>query len=107
LAGYLSINQLVVKSTAMAAWSAFTSRDSKDGTRNPVGRLLFDSDHINAAVRPTRVKAAGEVRVQTRGGNTFVTHALEIWNSCTVLRSAATMAKANKAANAFSKNSPL
>jgi hypothetical protein len=103
-ARYLSVNQLVGKSTAMAAWSAFVSSDGKDITRNPVGRLLFDSNRVDKAARPT---AAGEVRVQTRVKNTFLTHALEIWNSCAELRGAATMAKADKAATALAKNAPL
>jgi hypothetical protein len=65
-ARYLSVNQLVVKSTSMVAWSAFVSSDGKDGTRNPGGRLLFDSNHIDTAARPTRATAAGAIRVQTR-----------------------------------------
>jgi hypothetical protein len=42
-ARYLSVNQHVVKSTAMAALSAYVSNAGKAGTRNPVGRFLFDS----------------------------------------------------------------
>jgi hypothetical protein len=85
-ARYLSINQLVVKSTPMAAWSAFMSSDGEDGTRNPVGRLLFNSNCVDTAARPTRAMAGGEVRVQTQVKNTFVTHSLEIWNSGAKLR---------------------
>jgi hypothetical protein len=103
-AGYLSVNQLMVKSTAMAAWGAFMSGDGETGTRNPVGRLLFDSDLVNTATRAT---AAGEVRVQTRGVKMFVTHELQIWNSCAELRDAPTKAKANKAASTLARNSQL
>jgi hypothetical protein len=106
-AGYLSVNQLVVKSTAMAAWSAFMSSDGKDGTRNSVVCILFDSDCVDTAARPTRATAAGEVRVQTQGMKTFVTYALEIWNSGAELRDAPTQAKADKAASTLTRNSPL
>jgi hypothetical protein len=51
LARYLSFNQLVVNSTAMAAWYAYVSNDGKAGTRNPVGRLLFDSNLVGTASR--------------------------------------------------------
>jgi hypothetical protein len=91
----------------MAAWSAFISSDGKAGTRNPVGRLLFYSDLVDTATRPTRATAAGEVRVQTRGVKTFVTYALEIRNSCAELRVTPTKAKANKAAPALARNAPL
>jgi hypothetical protein len=37
----------VVKSEAMAAWSAYVSNDGEAGTRNPVGRLMFDSMKAN------------------------------------------------------------
>jgi hypothetical protein len=73
-----SVNQLVVKSTAMAAWSAYVSNDGQAGTRSPVGRLLLDSDQVGMASRPTRATTAGEVCVPTRGVKTFVTHGLKI-----------------------------
>jgi azurin len=68
---------------------------------------LFDSDRVDTAARPTMATAAGEVNVQTRGKNKFVTNALEIWNSCAELRSAATMANGSKAATALAKNLTL
>jgi hypothetical protein len=101
----LSLNQLVVKSTAMAAWSAYVSNNGEAGTRNPVGRLMFNSHHV--ASRPTRATAAGEVRVPTRGVKSLVTRALEIWNLCPELRDASTKAEANRAATTLAKNSPL
>jgi hypothetical protein len=64
------------------------SNDGEAGTKNPVGRLMFDSDLV--ASRPTRATAAGEVRVPTRGMKTLVTHPLKIWNSCVELRDALT-----------------
>jgi hypothetical protein len=94
--------KLVVKSTAMAAWSAYVSNKSKAGTRNPVGRLMFNRDLV--VLRPTRATAAGEVRVPMRGVKTLVTHGLEIWNSCAELRDASTK---DRAATILAKNSLL
>jgi hypothetical protein len=91
----------------MAVWSAYVSNNGKAGTRNLVGRLLYNSDRVDTASRQARATAAGEVRVPTRGVKTFVTHVLEIWNSCAELRDAPTKAKANKAATTLAKNSPL
>jgi hypothetical protein len=61
----------------------------------------------NFTTRPTRAKAAGEVHVPTRGVKTLMTHALEIWNSCSELRDASTKAKAIRVATTLAKNSPL
>jgi hypothetical protein len=60
-AKYMPLNQLGVRSTAMAAWSAYLSDDGEAGTRNPVSRLMFDSNLV-ALSRPTSATAAGEVR---------------------------------------------
>jgi hypothetical protein len=40
---YLSLNQQVVKATAMSAWSAFHSSDGSSGAMNPVGTEMFSS----------------------------------------------------------------
>jgi hypothetical protein len=37
---FMSLNQLVVRATAMAAWNAHVSDDGVAGTRNPVGNLM-------------------------------------------------------------------
>jgi hypothetical protein len=84
-AKYLSLNQQVVRATAMSAWSAFTSSNSSNGTRNPVGTEMFGSINLPAPARPSRATTAGEVWVRTRGLNTHVTHGLEVWNACTAL----------------------
>jgi metal-dependent amidase/aminoacylase/carboxypeptidase family protein len=102
----MSLNQLAVRATAMAAWNARESDNGVAGTRNPVGSLMFDSGNA-LTVRPTRATAAGEVRVPTRGVNTLVTHALENWNSCAELRKSTTKAEASRAATTLAKNSPL
>jgi hypothetical protein len=75
-AKFLLLYQQVVQATAMAAWNAYVSDNGTDGTRNPVGGRIFGNGN-RPATRPTRAKAVGEVRVQTRGMDTLVTHALE------------------------------
>jgi hypothetical protein len=107
-ARYLSANQLAVKVTGMAAWNAFKSDDGKDWSRNPVGRIMLDSDRVDAATgRPTRATAAWEVRVPTRGKSTFVTYGLAVWNACPELRNAATKAMAVRAATLLAKRLPV
>jgi hypothetical protein len=102
----MSLNQLVVWATAMATWNAHVSDDGVDGTKNPVGDLMFGNSNA-PTVRPTRVTAAGEVRVPTRGLDTLVTHALETWNTCAELRDSKSKTEANRAATNFAQKSPL
>jgi hypothetical protein len=106
LAKFMLLNQLVVRSTAMAAWNAYVSNDGVAGTRNPVGNLMFDSGNASTA-RPTRATTVGEVRVPTRGVKTLVTHALETWKACTELKNSKSKAKASRAATILARNSPL
>jgi hypothetical protein len=68
----LSLNQLVVRSTAMATWSVDVIDNGEASTNNPVGRLMFDSNLV-ASSRPTRATAAEEVQVLTQGVKTLVT----------------------------------
>jgi hypothetical protein len=100
----MSLNQIVVRATAMAAWNAHKSDDGVAGTRNPVGNLMFGSGNA-LTVRPTRATAAGEVRVPTRGVNTLITNELKTWNVCTKLRSSKSKAEASREATNLAKNS--
>jgi hypothetical protein len=102
----MSLNQLVVWAMAMAAWNTHVSNDSVAGTSNPVGNLMFGSGNA-PTVRPTRTKAAGEVRVPARGMNTLVTHALKTLNACAELRDSKSKAEASRAATNLARNSPL
>jgi hypothetical protein len=106
-AKFLLLNQQVVRAKAMAAWNAYASDDGTNGRRNPVGSCMFGNVNQPANTRPTRATAAAEVRVPTRGMDTLVTHALETWNVCLVLRDSRTKAEANQAATNLARNSPL
>jgi hypothetical protein len=105
-AKFLSLNQQVVRATAMAAWNAHVSDDGIDGTRNPVGDRMFGNGGA-PTTRSNRATAAGEVRVPTRGMDTLVTHALETWNSSAELRDSKSKAEANRAATNLARNSLL
>jgi hypothetical protein len=105
-AKYLSLNQQVVKSTAMSAWTAFHSCDGSNGARNPVGEAMFSNADLPTA-RTSRSTTAGEVWVRTRGMDTHVTHGLEVWNACKELRDSRSKAKASPAATLLARESPL
>jgi 23S rRNA U2552 (ribose-2'-O)-methylase RlmE/FtsJ len=48
-AKYLSLNQQVVKATAMSAWSAFHGCDGSNRARNPVGKEMFSNANMPTA----------------------------------------------------------
>jgi hypothetical protein len=104
---YLLLNQQVVRATAMSAWSAYSSSDGSNRTRNPVGSWMFCKVDLPAPARPARAATAGEVQVRTRGMDTHVTHGLEVWNACAALRHAKSKAKASRAAMRLAQDSPL
>jgi hypothetical protein len=107
-AKYLSLNQQVVRATAMSAWSSYSSSNGLNGTQNPVGSWMFGSVDLTAPARPSRAATAGEVRVRTRGiVDTHMTHGLEVWNGCVALRNAKSKAKASRAAMQLARDSPL
>jgi hypothetical protein len=105
-AKFLSLNQQVVRATAMAAWNAHVSDNGVDGTRNQVRDHVFGNDNM-PTVRPTRATAAGEVRGPMRGVDTLVTPALETWNRCAELRDSKSKDEANRAATNLARKSPL
>jgi hypothetical protein len=103
---YLSLNQQVVKATAMSAWSAFHSSDGSSGAMNPVGTEMFSSANLPMA-RTWRATTAGEVRVRMRGMDTHVTHGLEVWNVCKELHDSRSRAEASRAAMRLARESTL
>jgi hypothetical protein len=105
-AKYLSLNQQVVKATAMSAWTAFHSCDGTNRARNLVGDAMFSGAELPTA-GASRSTTAGEVRVRTRGLDTHVTHGLEVWNACRELRDSRTKAEACHAAIQLARESLL
>jgi hypothetical protein len=70
---------MLVKAIAAETWGCFHSDDGRNGARNHVGRLLF-SDKRTGTAKTTRLAKTELVEVLLRGGNTFVTHAAQVWN---------------------------
>jgi hypothetical protein len=97
------LNRLAAASAGIKAWKAFRSTDGPDGRRNPLGHALFNQ----RLSRPLRSAAASEIRVPLRRCNTLVNTAATIWNKSPALRSAATLALATRAANAYAKTVPI
>jgi hypothetical protein len=100
-----SYNQMAVKAIAMETWNAAISNNGPNGSRNIVGKLIFNCQTVDA--RPTRSKTAGEMKTSTRGLNTFVSHGSAVWNACVDLRKAATKSESLPAATAFARNAPV
>jgi hypothetical protein len=106
LAGIESANRMVVKDIAAETWSCYHSNDGQDGSRNHVGSILF-TDNKTATAKTTRSARTGQITVPLRGGDTFVTHAANVWNRSATLRHAPTKAAAKKAASDLANLSPL
>eukprot|EP00095_Tigriopus_kingsejongensis_P004280 maker-scaffold555_size137745-snap-gene-0.25 protein:Tk04280 transcript:maker-scaffold555_size137745-snap-gene-0.25-mRNA-1 annotation:"e3 ubiquitin-protein ligase mdm2 isoform x1" len=62
-AGLPSINELAVRSIALEAWKAFGSTDGSNGSRNPIGNIVFPlaPELSTLAHLKTRSQAAGIV----------------------------------------------
>jgi hypothetical protein len=97
------INAMVTKAVAVETWKAHVSRDGDDGTRNPIGEIVFNS----AAVRTSRATTAGLAKVPLRGYSTMVTAAATIINACPALRAARSLAEARTAAEQLARGLPL
>jgi hypothetical protein len=96
----------LVKAIVAKTWGYFHSDDRRDDSLNHVGRLLF-SDKRTATAKTTRSAKTGQIEVPLRGGDTFITHAAQVWNRSATLRRATTKAKAKKAASDLAGLSPL
>jgi hypothetical protein len=97
------LNRLAAASAGIEAWKVFRSTDGPDGGCYPLGHALFDQ----RLSRPLRSAAAGEICVPLCGCNTLVNTAATIWNKSPALRSAATLALATRATNAYAKTVPI
>jgi hypothetical protein len=106
LAGIKSANRMVVKAIAAETWSCYHSDNRKDGARNHVMSILF-TDNKTATAKTTRSARTGRITVPLRGGDTFVTHAANVWNRSSKLRGAPTKASAKKVASDLAGISPL
>jgi hypothetical protein len=106
LAGIKSANRMVVKAIAAETWSCYHSDNRKDGARNHVMSILF-TDNKTATAKTTRSARTGRITVPLRGGDTFVTHAANVWNRSSKLRGAPIKVSAKKVASDLAGISPL
>jgi hypothetical protein len=107
-ANFKSVNEMAVEATAMEAWKAFVSVDGGAGERNPVGVLVFGRRlDVPKDARPTRSTAAGIVRIELRGQETFVVRAAEVWNESPALRAAKSIGEARRVARSLARAAPL
>eukprot|EP00095_Tigriopus_kingsejongensis_P001087 maker-scaffold193_size270907-snap-gene-0.13 protein:Tk01087 transcript:maker-scaffold193_size270907-snap-gene-0.13-mRNA-1 annotation:"hydroxymethylglutaryl- synthase 1" len=103
-AGIPSLNSIAVRAVAMEAWKAYHSCDGPNGTRNPIGNLLFS----NNCERGTRAATGGAIPLPLISkADTFVWHATTIWNGSKDLREAPTKGAAMKVAKNLAKTAPI
>eukprot|EP00095_Tigriopus_kingsejongensis_P001284 maker-scaffold359_size197282-snap-gene-0.21 protein:Tk01284 transcript:maker-scaffold359_size197282-snap-gene-0.21-mRNA-1 annotation:"hypothetical protein DAPPUDRAFT_308081" len=83
LAGLPSLNEVAVRATIVETWKAFHSSDGRNGTRNPIGEIIFSSssdDSIDSRIT-TRSKSAGIILTPMHKTiDTFAVHASTVWN---------------------------
>ena len=116
MSGMPSYNRLVVRTVALEAWKAFVSCDGPDGTRNPLGVILF-GDHGNSSStgqaptvldRPSRATVSGCIKPPLPiAAQTMVQSIYRVWNTCAPLRAARTLGEARRAATALANSAPL
>jgi hypothetical protein len=70
---------MVVKAIVAETWSCYHSDDRQDVARKHVGSILF-TDNKTATAKTTWSARTGQITVPLRGGDTFVTHAANVWN---------------------------
>jgi len=106
-AGLPSLNYMSVHALAMETWKAFKSKDGMNGSRNPLGLLLFPAD-LSESARSSRSASAGVVPLPLKtAANTMAWHAVNVWNSAKSLRDANTKCEATKVAKELARRAPL
>ena len=77
-----SYNAISVRAVAMEAWKTFKSKDGPNGSRNPLGELIFQPVPTDDSTRGSRAATAGIVPLPLRAKTaTFVWNAVRVWNS--------------------------
>jgi len=104
-----SFNAMSVQALAMETWKAFKSQDGVDGSRNPLGLLLFPpGGALQDSMRSSRSASAGAIPLPLKtAANTMVWHAVDLWNSAKALRDADTKTDASKVAKELARKAPL
>jgi hypothetical protein len=108
-AAFTSYNELVVKATAMETWKAYWSTDGPDGSRNPLGLIMFGSrENPNISQRSSRSRTANIVpKPLPLAADTLAANGVEMWNTQSDLRLAATRQASKRAAIKMGKAAPI
>ena len=103
-----SYNAVAVRSIALETWKASKSNDGPNGTRNPLGRVLFPDTTNKEPIRSSRASATRMIPLPLRAkANTFVWNAASIWNHSTALREATTLGEAMRVAKSLANKAPI
>ncbi len=101
-----SLNRMVVENIALETWKAM-NYTCANGSKIPIGQILCTNTSIEGS-RPTRSISARCIPPPTKfKSETFAWHAYKLWNSSPLLRSANTLANAQKAAKTLAASAPL
>ena len=101
------MNEITVSAVAMEAWKAYNSMDGPGGTRNTVGKFVFEAAKHQQQHRECRSKAAGLVQNPFRVKvNTLAYHATTLWNMSPELRTAPTKNAAATVARKLAREAP-
>jgi hypothetical protein len=103
-AGLPRVNGMVVNAVCMETWNCRHSSDSRNGAKNFVGSLIFNTGE---AIKTTRAASAGMALVPLRGKDTFVSNGARTWNASEALREATSKLAARLAANNLAARLPL
>jgi hypothetical protein len=103
-AGLPSVNGMVVNAVCMETWNCRHSSNGRNGAKNFVGSLIFDTGE---AVKTTRAASDGMALVPLRGKETFVSNGAQTWNASEALREATSKSVARLAAKNLAARSPL
>jgi hypothetical protein len=103
-AGLPSVNGMVVNAVCMEIWNCQHSSDSRNGAKNFVGSLIFNTGE---AVKTIRAASAGMAIVPLRGRDTFVSNGARTWNASEALREAMSKSSARLATKNLAARSPL
>ncbi len=105
LTGLPSLNRFAVRAATIALWKSLKSCDGPGGAKNPLGTYLVSP---SSSSRLTRSVTAGDLPPPLRKRTeTYVWHAVKIYNMIPSLRSASSLASVQRLADSFSSSVPL
>ena len=103
--GLPAYNHLAIRSIVMETWKALNVCDGPDGSHNPLGCMLRNE---GTRSKHTRRVESGKLPPPTKKPQeTFICHAVRMWNGSTDLRDASTLSGARRVAHSMVRIAPL